>query len=132
MKKLCHKNILKLYGVCTQEEPFYIVTELMKHGNLLGYLTKGEGQHLKLPELINIGAQVANGMAYLVSQHCVHGDFGLAHLVTCEELRIRPKKVPVKWKASKVILFNQFTVKSDVWSFGVFLIEVVTHGLTLK
>ena len=115
MKKVSHKNVLKLYGVCTQEEPFYIVTELMKHGNLLDYLIKGEGQHLKLPELIDIGAQVANGMAYLESQHCIHrdlaarnvlvgeenvkvGDFGLAHLVTYE-LGAKPKKVPVKWTA---------------------------------
>ena len=146
MKKLGHKNILKLYGVCTQEEPFYIVTELLKHGSLLDYLTKGEGQHLKLPELIDIGAQVANGMAYLESQHCVHrdlaarnvlvgegnivkiGDFGLAQLVTREELETRSKKVPVKWTAPEVILFNQFTVKSDVWSFGVFLTEVVTYS----
>ena len=146
MKKLDHKNILKLYGVCTQEEPFYIVTELMKHGNLLDYLTKSEGQHLKLPELMDIGAQVANGMAYLELQHCIHGDlaarnvlvgegnivkigdFGLAKLVTCEELETRPKNVAVKWTAPEVILSNQFTIKSDVWSFGVFLTELVTHG----
>ena len=65
MKKLQHNKLVKLYGVCTREEPFYIVTELMECGNLLDYMTKGEGKHLKLSELINIGAQVANGMAYL-------------------------------------------------------------------
>ena len=149
MKKLVHKNILKLYGVCTQEEPIYIVTELMKHGNLLDYLSKGEGQHLKLPELMDIGIQVANGMAYLESQHCIHmdlaarnvlvgegnivkvGDFGLAQLVTCEELENlgrKLNKVPLKWTAPEVILFNQLTIKSDVWSYGVFLTELVTHG----
>ena len=68
---------LVLYAVCTREEPIYFVTELIKHGTLLDYLTKGEGQHLKLPELIDIGAQVANCMAYLKSQHYIHRDFWL-------------------------------------------------------
>ena len=78
--KLQHEKLIKLYGVCTQEEPIYIVTELMKHGNLLDYLTKGEGQHLKLPELIDIAAQVANGMAYLESQYCIHRDLSASNV----------------------------------------------------
>jgi len=40
MKALHHPNLLKLYAVCTLEEPIYIVTELMKHGTLLDYLRK--------------------------------------------------------------------------------------------
>jgi fyn-related kinase len=28
----------QLYAVCTDKEPIYIVTELMKHGSLLDYL----------------------------------------------------------------------------------------------
>lgn len=58
MKKLRHEKLIQLYAVCTQEEPIYIVTELMKNGSLLDYLQKGAGRHLKLPELIDIGAQV--------------------------------------------------------------------------
>ena len=59
MKKLRHEKLIQLYAVCTQEEPIYIVTELMKNGSLLDYLQKGPGRHLKLPELIDIGAQVS-------------------------------------------------------------------------
>ena len=148
MKKLKHKKIIKLYGICTQKEPIYIVTELMKHGNLLDYLTKGEGQHLKLLKLIKkIAAQIANGMAYLESQRCVHrdlgarnilvgegnivkiGGFGLAcFLVDDDHYLAREEHLPVKWTAPEAALFNRFTIKSDVWSFGVFLTELVTHG----
>ena len=33
MKKLQHEHIIQLYGVCTEGEPVYIVTELMKNGS---------------------------------------------------------------------------------------------------
>ena len=31
-------RLIQLYAVCTQEEPIYIITELMKNGSLLEYL----------------------------------------------------------------------------------------------
>ena len=38
MKKLRHPKLIQLYAICTQDEPIYIVTELMKNGSLLEYL----------------------------------------------------------------------------------------------
>ena len=38
MKKLRHRKLIQLYAVCTQDEPIYIVTELMRHGGLLEFL----------------------------------------------------------------------------------------------
>ena len=144
MKNLCHDKLIQLYAVCT---PFYIVTELMKHGSLSDYLSKGEGQHLKFPELLDIAAQVADGMAYLESQHCVHrdlgaknvlvregnivkiGNFSLAHFLVDGEYSIQKREIiAIKWTAPEAAFFKRFTIKSDVWSFGVFLTEVVTHG----
>ena len=144
MKNLQHENLIQLYGVCTQGEPIYIVTELMKHYSLLQYLRNDEGRYLKLPELINVGAQVANGMAYLESRHCIHrdlaainvqvgegnvvkiGGFDLAHLLVDDYYYI--KKIPIRWTAPEALCLSQFTIKSDVWSYGVFLTELVTHG----
>ena len=42
MKKLRHPKLIQLYAVCTQDEPIYIITELMKNGSLLEYLQGGD------------------------------------------------------------------------------------------
>ena len=136
IKKFRHPNLIQLYAVCTQEEPIYIITELMKHGSLLEYL-RGDGHSLKLPQLIDIGAQVASGMAYLEEKNCVHriltaknilvgehlickiANFGLAHVIP---------KFPIKWTAPEAALYSRFTIKSDVWSFGILLYELITYG----
>jgi len=60
MKDLLHKNIVRLYGVCTQEEPIFIVTEFMTHGCLLNYLRDGPGKTLKFKTILDFAAQVNN------------------------------------------------------------------------
>lgn len=47
MKKLRHPKLIQLYAVCTLEEPIFIITELMKNGSLLEYLS-GKGRMLKV------------------------------------------------------------------------------------
>ena len=148
MKKLQHEKLIQLYAVCTKGEPIYIVTELMKNGSLLDYLQKGEGRHLKLPELIDVAAQVASGMAYLESQHYIHrdlaarnvlvgdgnivkiADFGLARIIIKDELYTAREgaKFPIKWTAPEAALYNRFSIKSDIWSFGILISELITHG----
>ena len=58
MKDLLHKNIVRLYGVCTQEEPFFIVTEFMANGCLLNYLRDGQGKNIKFKTVLDFAAQV--------------------------------------------------------------------------
>ena len=38
MKRFDHKNIVKLLGVCTRNEPVYTVMEFMLYGDLKTYL----------------------------------------------------------------------------------------------
>lgn len=37
-------------------------------------------------------------------------------------------KFPIKWTAPEAINFGSFTIKSDVWSFGILVMEIVTYG----
>ena len=147
MKKLKHPKVIRLYAVCTKEEPIYIITELMKHGSLLEYL-RGDGRSLKLPQLIDMGAQVASGMAYLEEYNynhrdlaarnilvgeyliCKVADFGLARIIDEDIYEERTgAKFPIKWTAPEAVMSNRrFTIKSDVWSFGILLYELITYG----
>ena len=146
MKRLRHPKLIQLYAVCTQEEPIYIITELMKHGSLLEYL-RGDGRSLKLPQLIDMGAQVASGMAYLEEQCYIHrdlaarnilvgehlickvADFGLARVIDEDIYEAHTgAKFPIKWTAPEAAMYSRFTIKSDVWSFGILLYELITYG----
>ncbi|XP_059473348.1 tyrosine-protein kinase Src42A [Neocloeon triangulifer] len=146
MKKLRHTKLIQLYAVCTMEEPIYIITELMKNGSLLEYL-QGKGRALKLPPLIDMAAQIASGMAYLESQNYIHrdlaarnvlvaesnvvkiADFGLARLIKEDEYEARVgARFPIKWTAPEAANYSKFSIKSDVWSFGILLTELVTYG----
>jgi len=37
-------------------------------------------------------------------------------------------KFPIKWTAPEAAMYGTFTIKSDVWAYGIFLIELVTYG----
>ncbi|XP_077076364.1 tyrosine-protein kinase FRK [Siphateles boraxobius] len=154
MKRLRHPKLIQLYAVCTMEEPIYIITELMSHGSLLEYLKKDRGASLQMSELIEMAAQVAAGMAYLELQNYIHrdlaarnvlvgdnnvckvADFGLARVIHMDNEESGENvyeakegaKFPVKWTAPEAMLENKFTIKSDIWSFGILLYEIVTFG----
>ncbi|CAF0730028.1 unnamed protein product [Didymodactylos carnosus] len=146
MKNLNDKNIVRLYGVCTKEEPIFIVTEYMTNGCLLNYLRE-HGKSIQLDKLVDFAVQIARGMCYLEQRKYVHcdlaarnilvgeqniakiADFGLAKVVQDGRLLVdRESQFPIKWTAPEAATKKEYTTKSDVWSYGILLFELVTRG----
>ena len=149
LKDLDHSCIIKLLAVCTKEEPIYIITELMKDGSLLEYL-RSDDNKLKLHQKLDILTQVATGMAYLESKCVIHCDlaarnilvsedsnrlickitnFGLAQFLSEDIYEAPPgTKFSPKWAAPEAAMHSYFSIKSDVWSFGIFVYELITDG----
>ena len=151
LKKLRHDNIIHLHGVCTKEYPFYIVTELMEPGNLQAYLShyKRMGWNLTPLKLITIAVQVANGMIYLGEQDYIHCDLRAENILVGEYNTIKIANFHLArhlngnkyWSVEEGTHFNvrytapegytsydQLSIKSDVWSFGILMWELVTKG----
>ena len=63
---------------------------------------------------------------------CKVADFGFARDVADKLVYERKSegRLPIRWMAPESLYDNLFSAKSDVWSFGVFMWEVVTLGST--
>lgn len=149
MKSLQHDKLVRLNAVVTKEEPIYIITEFMEKGSLLDFLKSDEGSRVQLPKLIDFSAQIAEGMAFIEQRNYIHrdlraanilvnkslvckiADFGLARIIEDNEYTAREgAKFPIKWTAPEAINYGSFTIKSDVWSFGILLTEIISYGRT--
>ncbi|XP_058630423.1 tyrosine-protein kinase ABL1 isoform X1 [Onychostoma macrolepis] len=149
MKEIKHPNLVQLLGVCTREPPFYIITEFMTHGNLLDYLRDCNHEEVNAVVLLYMATQISSAMEYLEKKNFIHrdlaarnclvgenhlvkvADFGLSRLMT-EETYIAHvgAKFPIKWTAPESLAYNKFSIKSDVWAFGVLLWEIATYGMS--
>jgi len=153
MKALRHENLIALYAVVTKSVPMLMITEFMSNGDLLGIL-RDPTRVIDIRKLVIMMSEVAGGMAFLEEHNYIHrdlaarnilvgdnlickvADFGLARITEGgangdEEGIYSPQagaKFPVKWTAPEAAFFNRFTIKSDVWSFGILMVEMVTKG----
>ncbi|XP_046549584.1 tyrosine-protein kinase STK-like [Haliotis rubra] len=146
MNKLRHVRLVQLLAVCTNCEPVLLITEYMAHGSLLEFLRRERRSKLDHTMMLNMTRQVAEGMAFLESRNFIHrdlragnilvgehhdvkvADFGLARVVDDGQYVAGGTRFPIKWTAPEGVLFSKFSIKSDVWSFGILMYEIATSG----
>ncbi|XP_061452626.1 tyrosine-protein kinase receptor UFO isoform X2 [Rhineura floridana] len=160
MKDFDHPNVMKLIGVCLQntESEGYpspvVILPFMKHGDLhsfLLYSRLGESPvFLPTQTLVKFMTDIASGMEYLSSKNFIHRDLAARNCMLNESMTAcvadfglskkiyngdyyrqgRISKMPVKWIAIESLADRVYTIKSDVWSFGVTMWEIATRGQT--
>uniref|UniRef100_T1JV35 receptor protein-tyrosine kinase n=2 Tax=Tetranychus urticae TaxID=32264 RepID=T1JV35_TETUR len=100
-------------------------------------------------DLINISAQIACGMVYLSDRKFVHRDLATRNCLVNENMVVKiadfglsqkiymanyykgndEDAMPIRWMPLESILFNKFTIESDVWAFGIVLWEIFSFAL---
>lgn len=151
MKRLRHPNVLLFMGAIYSQERHAIVTELLPRGSLFRTLHKNN-QTLDIKRHLRMALDVARGMNYLHHRNppIVHrdlkssnllvdknwnvkvGDFGLSKLKDATLLTTKSGRGTPQWMAPEVLRSEPSNEKSDVFSYGVVLWEIMTQSIPWK
>lgn len=135
-----HNNVMLFLGVCTQPYPC-IVTELLSGGSLFDLAQREE---LPYDKIIKLAMDICSGMAHLHSEQIIHrdlatrnvlltetgvakiADFGMSRVLESASggAQTLSNIGPVKWMSPEALNERQYSVHSDVWSFGVTIWEI--------
>ncbi|XP_076022797.1 tyrosine-protein kinase STYK1 isoform X2 [Genypterus blacodes] len=156
--KVCrHDNVVQMLYCQTKHLPMFMVLEAYSPGNLLHFLWALRNdlciadplQHFSERSVFVVAKQVAAGLDYLMSEHrLVNGDVAARNILIGPGLsarvsglgvafagrnmdsamRQRAVEVPLKWQAPERIMRQLAIDRSDVWSFGILLYELITLG----
>ncbi len=144
LAKLNHPNIVKFYGVISNESTFMILLELVAGGSIAKLIDT----YKPFPEnvLKKYTYQILKGLEYLHIHNVIHrdikganilvdrdgicklSDFGGSKVIT-DEIEYRQKnslKGTPHWMAPEIIKSMEYTRYSDIWALGCTIFEMLT------
>jgi serine/threonine protein kinase len=140
-----HPNVVQTFGISVDGPLPYIVLEFCGGGSLDKKLFD-EGVEFKLAEKLRMIKGIARGLLHLHNHNIIHrdlaarnilltsnnepkiSDFGMSRLLKEESQKGQTKNNfgPIRWMAPESIRDLSYSTKSDVWSFGVIMYEIVS------
>ncbi|MFS8006271.1 putative transferase, protein kinase RLK-Pelle-RLCK-VIIa-2 family [Helianthus anomalus] len=146
--KFSHPNLVKLVGYCWEDREFLLVYEYMQKGSLENHLFKKGAEPLSWSTRIKIATDAAQGLDFLhtTEKTVIYRDFKSANILLDGDFNAKlsdfglAKLGPVNgeshvstgvvgtygYAAPEYIATGHLYVKSDVYGFGVVLLEIIT------
>ncbi|KAG6498371.1 calmodulin-binding receptor-like cytoplasmic kinase 3 [Zingiber officinale] len=150
LTKIEHGNLVRLLGVTTKGNERIIITEFVPNGTLREHLDVIHGRILDFNQRLGIAIDVAHGLTYLhlyAERTIIHRDVKSSNILLTESYRAKvsdfgfaksgPTDADQTHISTKVkgtagyldpeyLRTYQLTPKSDVFSFGILLIEIIS------
>jgi len=146
MLKLRHNNIVEYLGVCTEDPPnLFIVMEYLTGGSLHAILHNDDVE-IEMEHVRRFALDTCKGMTYLHSQNIIHRDLKPHNLLVADDWSIKVSDFGLSrtlsdaamtqtltacgtpsWAAPEVLKEQRYSLKADVYSFGICLWEMCTR-----